>query len=215
MRKLSSTPIGFWAWRARLEPDQAEDFDIAMRQVRRMETTVNHFLSFARPQEPQPSEIQFGRLVDEALVVVQPRANQQEVEIARHIQPALPRVQGDPRQLGEVLVNLFVNALDAMPQGGRLSIRVTPDRLGTWEAARPAVRIDVADTGPGIPEAVRQRLFEPFVTTKASGSGLGLAIAQTTIERHGGTIQVDSLPGRGTTFSILLPANEAPESDHG
>ncbi len=110
-----------------LAPDQAEDFDVAMRQVRRMEATINHFLSFARPQEPCLAEISFAKLVDDALLVVQPRANQQEVEIEKHVAAGLPRVEGDARQLGEVLVNLLVNALEVMPDGGRLAIRVAPE----------------------------------------------------------------------------------------
>jgi len=198
-----------------LATEQAEDFAVAMQQVRRMENTIQHFLSFARPQEPCLVEVQFAKLIEDALVVVQPRANQQEVQIEKHVAAALPCVQGDARQLGEVLVNLLVNALDAMPQGGRLSIRVTADTLASGQTTRPAVRIDVADTGPGIPEALRDRLFEPFITTKASGSGLGLAIAQSTVERHGGTIRVQSQPGQGATFSILLPASEAPKNNDG
>lgn len=198
-----------------LQQEQAEDFAVAVQQVRRMENTIQHFLSFARPQEPSRVEIHFAKLIEDALVVVLPRANQQEVQIEKHIATALPRVQGDARQLGEVLVNLLVNALDAMPRGGRLAIRVSAHPLPSGDTARPAVRIEVTDTGPGIPEALGERLFEPFVTTKASGSGLGLAIAHSTVERHGGTIEVRSQPGQGATFSILLPASDPARSNDG
>jgi signal transduction histidine kinase len=189
-----------------LPPDQAEDFAIAMRQVRRMEATINHFLDFARPQERCPTDVDFARLVDDALLVVQPRANHQEVEIVKSIAAGLPRVKGDGRQLGEALVNLLVNALEVMPNGGRLSISVGADAAQTVEAGH-GVRIEVADTGPGVKAADRERLFEPFFTTKASGSGLGLAIVRQTVDRHGGTVAVRSEPGTGTTFSISLPAD--------
>ncbi len=191
-----------------LSADQAEDFDVAMRQVRRMEATINHFLSFARPQEPSRVEVDFGRLVDDALVVVQPRANQQEVEIERAIASAMPKVEGDVRQLGEAVVNLLVNALEVMPDGGRLSIRVAPDSPPPGAIGSRWVRIDVADTGPGISETARERLFEPFFTTKATGSGLGLAIVQGTVDRHGGTISVESAPRAGACFSIRLPVTD-------
>lgn len=188
-----------------LSPDQAEDFDVAMRQVRRMEATINHFLNFARPQEPFLAEVNFEKLVDDALLVVKPRANQQEVEVVRAVGADLPKVEGDVRQLGEALVNLLVNALEVMPDGGRLSICVAAEPAPADDSSQPRVRIEVSDTGPGIREGDLERLFEPFFTTKATGSGLGLAIVHGTVERHGGTIEVQSKPGVGTRFVIRLP----------
>jgi signal transduction histidine kinase len=190
-----------------ITPDQSEDYQIAMRQVARIETTINHFLNFARPQEPVLMDVDFVKLVHDALEVVQPRANQQEVEIDKRVEPALPQVQGDMRQLGDVLVNLLVNALEAMPDGGRLTIAVVPETADPAAAAR--VRIDVSDTGPGISEKDLPRLFEPFFTTKAAGSGLGLAIIHGIVERHGGSVHVDSRPDFGTTFSVRLPTVDA------
>jgi signal transduction histidine kinase len=189
-----------------VSPDQSEDYRIAMRQVARIEATINHFLNFARPQAPVLVEIDFARLVDDALEVVQPRANQQEVEVERRIEPCLAKVRGDVRQLGEVLVNLFVNALEAMPDGGRLTIAVAAEPHASW------VRIDVADAGPGIPQEDLDRLFEPFYTTKAAGSGLGLAITSGIVDRHGGSIHVESRLGHGTTFSVRLPTADAPRT---
>ncbi len=195
-----------------VSPEQSEDYRVAMRQVARIEATINHFLNFARPQAPVLVDVDFVRLLDEALEVVQPRANQQEVEVERRIEPSLPTVRGDLRQLGEVLVNLFVNALEAMPDGGRLTIAVATEPDPT-RADR--VRIDVSDTGPGIAQEDLDRLFEPFYTTKAAGSGLGLAITGGIVERHGGSLHVESRLGRGTTFSVRLPTADAPRtSEH-
>jgi signal transduction histidine kinase len=111
--------------------------------------------------------------------------------------------------LGEALVNLTVNALEAMPDGGELTISVESEATGA-DSAQPAwLRIDVSDTGTGIRDEDLQRLFEPFFTTKATGSGLGLTILRGTIERHGGSVNVDSRVGAGTTFSLRLPAFSA------
>jgi signal transduction histidine kinase len=190
-----------------LPPDQVEDLAIALRQGQRMEATINQFLDFARPRDPCPTDVDFAKLVDDALLVVQPRANHQEVEITESVAADLPHVKGDGRQLGEALVNLLVNALEVMPDGGRLTIAVGPDGVQSSGAGQ-GVRIDVTDTGPGVQPADLHRLFEPFFTTKASGSGLGLAIVRQTVQRHGGTVSVRSKPGAGTTFSMSLPAGD-------
>jgi signal transduction histidine kinase len=210
---LASLKLFLQSFREEMElaPEQAEDFDVAMRQVRRIESTINHFLNFARPQEPVLAAVDFPRLVEDALLVVRPKANHQEVELVHAIAPDLPEVEGDSRLLGEVLVNLLVNALEVMPHGGRIAIDVSPDGEADGESrACRGVRMDVSDTGPGIRESDLERLFEPFFTTKATGSGLGLAIVRGTVERHGGSVKVRTKPGAGTTFCIRLPSRSLP-----
>ena len=182
-----------------------EDFDMAMRQVVRIESTINHFLNFARPQEPVMAEVDIPKIVEDALMVVRPRAAHQGVEIQTSIASDLPRVEGDMRQLGEALVNLLVNALEEMPQGGNLRITVESHGGSSETLLQDAVRIDVSDNGPGIKPENIDLLFEPFFTTKASGSGLGLSIVQGTVQLHGGCIRVRTEIGSGTTFSIFLP----------
>ena len=192
-----------------ISPEFSEDFEIAMRQVERIAATINHFLNFARPQEPVLTDVDFRRLVDDALVVVQPRANHQGVEIEVGIGRQLPRVRGDMRQLGEALVNLLLNALEEMSEGGRLRITVEPETNEVDGKVSVWVRIDVTDSGPGIKEADLDKLFEPFFTTKAAGSGLGLTVLRGTVQRHNGIVRVRTAPERGTTFSIFLPAATA------
>jgi two-component system, NtrC family, sensor kinase len=192
-----------------ISPEQSEDYQIAMRQVTRIENTINHFLDFARPQEPVFADLDFVQLVNDVLEVIQPRASQEEVEIRESIAPDLPRVQGDARQMGEVLVNLLVNSLDAMPDGGRLTISIAAEATQPGSIGPTWVRMDVSDTGSGIQEEDLDRLFEPFFTTKAAGSGLGLAIIKGTIERHSGTVHVNTRLGAGTTFSIRVPVAPA------
>jgi signal transduction histidine kinase len=111
-------------------------------------------------------------------------------------------------------MNLAVNALEAMPLGGRLQITVVAAPSDPATTGTPGVRIDVADDGQGISEQDRGLVFEPFFTTKAAGSGLGLAIVRGTIERHGGSVRLQPATGPGTTFSLFLPATANPDN-HG
>ncbi len=191
-----------------ISPEFSEDFRIALQQVERIENTVNHFLNYVRPQEPVLTKLDFPKLIHDALSVVRPRANHQKVDIALTLSSPLPTVLGDQNQLGDALINLLVNALDAMPDGGSLKLAVESATTYQNGKSRNGVRLDVIDNGPGIAEPDLEKLFEPFFTTKASGSGLGLSIVQNTVQRHGGTVSVNTQPDRGTTFSLFLPAPE-------
>jgi len=128
-----------------------------------------------------------------------------DIEVVRRLDSSLPPVSADPNLLHQALLNILVNARQAMPHGGRLTIetRTLPGN------GRP-VQIRIADTGVGIPEDQLGRIFQPFFTTKAQGTGLGLAITARVVEEHGGRITVESVVGKGTTFTIALPT--APQS---
>ena len=117
----------------------------------------------------------------------------------------LPRVSADPQQLEQVLVNLYLNAMDAMPDGGKLSVEA---RISKSDDAASTVLITVSDTGFGIAEADLPRIFQPFFTAKKKrGLGLGLPLCERIVKNHGGKIEVESQPGEGTTFKIYLPLN--------
>jgi signal transduction histidine kinase len=189
-----------------ISPEYEEDFYIAMNQIKRIEATINRFLDFAKPQDPIFSLVDVGLLIEEALLVVRPKANQQETVVTVSINNDLSEVEGDKKQLGEVMVNLMVNGLEAMASRGELDISACMDQFEVAGRFRRCVRIDVSDTGPGIDAENLSRLFDPFFTTKASGTGLGLSIVQSTVGRHGGGINVESNIGKGTTFSVFLPA---------
>lgn len=186
-----------------ISSEYEEDFQVAMNQIRRIEATINRFLDFAKPQEPIFSLVDIGSLIEEALLVVRPKANQQETKVTVTIENTLPKIRGDRKQLGEVLVNLMVNALEAMTSRGTLHVAAREGRLN----GRRCIRIDVSDTGLGISKKDVSRIFDPFFTTKASGTGLGLSIVQSTVSRHEGEVSVKSNDGQGTTFSIFLPAS--------
>ncbi|MCE5334790.1 MAG: HAMP domain-containing protein [Desulfobacteraceae bacterium] len=196
-----------------ISPECKEDFRIAKGQIRRMEATINRFLDFARPQEPVFTDLNIRELIEEALLVMMPKARQQETIVNTRLDSLIPTVRGDRKQLGEAFLNLMVNGLEALGNGGEISVLVRKiDANG--DDRREFIRVDVADTGPGIEDKNLARLFDPFFTTKPTGSGLGLAIVGSTIQRHGGSVHVESSIGKGAVFSVFLPVS-AEQVDNG
>ncbi len=191
-----------------ISPEDEEDFQIAMKQISRIEATINRFLDFTKPQDLVFSEISLAELVEDVLIMVRPMIKRQECTLDINMDEALPPIHGDRKLLAEALVNLFVNALEAMECPGLLSITVVKDNFAISDGTTvPCLRIDISDTGHGITEEQIDNLFEPFFTTKASGTGLGLPLVFNTIQNHGGVIRVKSRVQHGTTFSIYLPLN--------
>jgi len=168
-------------------------------EIRRMERSLQTFLDFARPPKLQRTALDLGPLAEHAVSLVRGRAAKQGVEV-RLARPAGPVVAAaDADQLRQVLVNLVLNALDAMPHGGRLDIRLVGPEHG-------AVELSVLDTGPGVAPAIRPRLFEPFVSDKETGLGLGLNVSKRIVEDHGGTLRAFNRPEGGAWFVVKLPA---------
>jgi PAS domain S-box-containing protein len=170
--------------------------------------TVRRIQTFARLRpEERFVPLNVNQVVEDALAIIKPRWEEKIAHDQRPLQKKLTLearrvIQGRPAALTEVMTNLILNALDAMPDGGTLAITTRDNRDG--------VVLTVADTGVGMPEAVRRRIFEPFFSTKGEkGSGLGLSMAYSIVQRHGGDIRVDSEPGRGTTFTLTLPETQA------
>ncbi|MBL8799332.1 MAG: histidine kinase [Planctomycetia bacterium] len=185
---------------ANAKPLTAEDLHILHEEAGRMECTVQAFLNFARLPTPRRECCDLGQIIAQAVELIRPRAQQQGVAVAVRSQAALAWV--DRGQLGTVLVNLLLNALDAMPAGGRLEVLLEP-RAGGFEIA-------VADTGPGLPTEVADRLFTPFLTTKPTGTGLGLSISRRIVEEHEGQLTARNRAEGGACFTISLPAGAAP-----
>jgi signal transduction histidine kinase len=180
------------------KPLSTEDLEVIQRELGRLEQTVQHFLDFARPPAPQRSRTDLREVIGQAVDLVRARLNQQAVSLDTRLPHRPLWANIDRNQLGTVLVNLFINALDAMPKGGRLEVRLEDDpALG--------VRLQVADTGPGIPPAMAGRLFTPFASSKPTGTGLGLSISRRIIEEHDGAISAANEPQGGACFTIRLP----------
>ena len=171
--------------------------------------TVRRIQKFARlrPDEPFVS-VELNQVIQDAVAITRPRWEERvakggvPLRLDLRLAP-LPDVMGRPSELNEVVTNLILNAIDAMPQGGTLGIYTRPE-------GDEHVVLTVADTGIGMPEHVRKRIFDPFFTTKGEGgTGLGLSVSYSIIQRHGGEIRVESEPGRGTTFTVVLPVGTA------
>lgn len=190
-----------------ISPEDEEDFQIAMKQIDRIEATINRFLDFTKPQALVFSEISLAALTEDVLIMVRPMIKRQGCSLDVRMEASLPPIHGDRKLLAEALVNLFVNSLEAMDAGGSLAITVSGDFFALNEGPVSCLRIDISDTGCGIAEEQIDNLFEPFFTTKASGTGLGLPLVFNTIQNHGGVIRVKSRVRQGTTFSIYLPVN--------
>ncbi len=197
-----------------ISPEYEEDFNIAMNQIGRIESTINRFLDFAKPQELQFSEIELKPFLNELLVMVRPQVNRQECVLTVDMAEYLPVISGDRRLLAEAMINLLVNALDAMPECGALTVTAMQDIFAVTGRDIPCVRIDIGDTGHGIADDQMDNIFKPFFTTKATGTGLGLPLVLNTIRNHGGVLQVKSVIDQGTVFSIFLPLSaDAPLDD--
>ncbi len=172
-------------------------------QIERITKVMNQLLAFARRRTPERRIVDLGAIVDETLDIFQDRITHSRITVEKAIEADVPAISADRDQLIQVLINLVVNSLHAMPEGGRL--RLSLDREDSH------VRLGVSDTGHGMPEEIRSKIFEPFFTTKdfGKGTGLGLTVVKGIVEEHGGTIAVESVVGKGTTFWIQLPVDEA------
>jgi signal transduction histidine kinase len=179
-------------------PEAAEEIKVIGEEVERLDRVVRTFLDFTRPVEMAQKELDLAEIARDVAALVQPDAARRCVSVQFSSRPECVPLWGDPDLLRQALMNLAVNALDAMPQGGSLSFDV--------ELRARDAQLTVADTGAGIPETQRDKIFQLYFTTKQNGSGLGLAMVYRAVQLHGGSIEVDSEPGRGTRFRIMLPA---------
>jgi signal transduction histidine kinase len=189
----------------KLSENQKEDFDVISQEIRHIDNIVQNFLEFSRPPRLKMQQISPSVVVDMAIQLLEHRLKSYDVTVNVVRDQLLPEIQADPEQLKEVLVNLVVNACEAMEKKGG-SIVIREERLGS----RPIIRL--SDDGPGIPESIQEKVFQPFFTTKESGTGLGLSIASRIIEEHAGKLEVTSKEGEGTAFIITLPVPDASPS---
>ena len=182
-------------------------------------TLVARLMQYGSVQDTELRPVQINEVVSSALELARPLIRS-PVRVKTEMSHALPAVQGNSSRLEQVLVNLILNALDAMPEGGNLTLstKLVSSVTGPGiknERQTQSVLVTVADTGIGIPENIRRSIFDPFFTTKTTGKGhgLGLSSAQAIVRQHGGQIEVHSAPGAGTTFTIRLPAKNGAASD--
>ena len=184
---------------------QTEDFAVISDEIRHVDTIVQNFLEFSRPPKLKMLRVSPSAVVDAALQLLEHRLKSYEATIHLVRQGMLPEIDADAEQLKEVLVNLVVNACEAMGHNGNLTIE---EEEAYSQALGRAAVIRIRDDGPGIPESIQEKVLQPFYTTKEEGTGLGLSIAVRIVEEHGGWLDLTSVEGQGTVFIITLPIKE-------
>lgn len=188
-----------------LTTETREDLEVIGEEIDFIDTILKNFLEFSRPPKLKPQPVSPSAVVDQALQLLRHKVDSMRIDVTVNRETPLQLVLGDPDQLKEVLVNLIINAMEAMGEGGSITI---DEEEGVIEPYGRVDIIRVTDTGPGLPPNVQAKLFEPFTSTKEDGTGLGLAISKRIVEEHGGWLHATSEPGRGATFVIGLPRME-------
>ena len=185
-----------------LEGDDRRLLEVVYSESQRLAGIITDFLKYAGPRPMQQSPQQLTEILDDLLLLLsQDQRAGDRVSIEREYEEELPLVNADAVQIRDAVWNLLVNAVESMTNGGSLHVRVRH----VSEADPPSVEIAIRDTGKGISEEEQQKVFDPFQTSKAEGTGLGLALVQRIVDNHGGSIDFDSVPGRGSTFRLSLP----------
>lgn len=181
------------------EDPRKEDVQVIVNETIRCREIVKRLLDFSRQTKPQKKQTDVNTLIDNIILLVRNQTSFRNIQIEKMLDEKLPLIMADPDQIQQVFINLILNAADVMPKGGNLILetKVIP--------IKDFIEIRITDTGTGIPEELRTRIFDPFFTTKENGTGLGLALSYGIVEQHGGTINLESKIGKGTTFIIHLP----------
>ncbi len=190
------------------EAQRRSYLELAEQEVKRLVQIVMRMLDFYRPANNALQLINVNRCVSDALTLAHKKLQHAHIEVISRLSSDIPPVRGVANQLVQVFLNLIINAIEAMPDGGTLWVG------SAYQADTGQVVIAFRDSGPGIPPEVRAHLFEPFHTTKPTGTGLGLTVSYGIIERHQGTIEVESPPGGGATFIVKLPRATEEEAQH-
>ncbi len=189
----------------RLPDSSARPVGICLREIERLDQVVGGALRLGRDRSLRQAPCSVHQIVGDALEVIRPQLERQQVVLETALRARSDRVKGDPGSLKAVFLNLFLNAVEAMPEGGTLA--VSSDAAPAGAAAGETIRVRVTDTGTGVPAPARERIFEPFYSTKPRGTGFGLPVALRTVEEHGGRLRLagDSAAGRGASFLVELP----------
>jgi signal transduction histidine kinase len=203
------------------EASREKDLRVIESEIQRVNKIIKQFLDFARPREPALEPTDILEVLQQTANLLSYEMEAQEISLQRSFPPELPRVLADKEQMMQVFLNLMLNAIQAMPQGGELCIAARLPGDGPQPAKEKRlmgkggrgnfVEISIADTGVGIPEEIKGKLFEPFFSTKEEGIGLGLSIAQRIVEQHGGRIRAESISRKGATFFVELPVSTGSE----
>jgi two-component system sensor histidine kinase HydH len=189
--------------RYRDNPDDQKTSEIMIQEVDRLNRVITQLLEFARPPAIQKKRASLQSLIQRSLKMIESQTSAKGIQVLSDLPSNIQGVDLDPDGINQVLLNLYLNAIEAMERGGTLTVSLSKREGSPW------VKLTVSDTGTGISEEDLEHVFDPYFTTKQTGTGLGLAIVHKIIEAHRGEVRVESEVGRGTTISVLLPAAEA------
>ncbi len=186
----------------KLPEELKEDLQVIIDETQRCAKIVKGLLEFSRASVPQKKEVNLNELIESVTFILQQQSSFFNIELIKELDPNIPKLYADPNQLSQVLMNIIINASHATPEGGRITIKTGIDQ------EEDSVFAEISDTGCGISEENLSRIFDPFFTTKSQGTGLGLAVSYGIVKNHGGSLDVWSEVGKGTTFIIHLPISE-------
>jgi signal transduction histidine kinase len=190
-------------WKATADADRREEIEQCIAGTKRISSTIRGLINYARPGPLQLTKIHIGRLLEDTLSFLRHQPMFRAIKLETDIANDLPAITADANQLSQILMNLLLNAAEAMPEGGGIAIDAHKIKF------TESVEISVSDTGCGIPADILPHVLEPFFTTKrGKGTGLGLSISQAYARSHGGDIRIESIPGRGTTVRVVLPIRQ-------
>ncbi|MEW6374953.1 MAG: ATP-binding protein [Thermodesulfobacteriota bacterium] len=188
-----------------------------LKQIQRLDGTIKNLLRFAKPEKPNLAPNDLNEIIETVMFLVSQQAKKQNIQIHLDLKKDLPKVMIDPQQVQQAILNVVLNAAEAMPSGGTLTFSskeiVTTDP--SKKEKKPYASLIISDTGTGMSEGVMAQIFNPFYTTKPAGTGLGLSITQRIIEQHNGRIDIKSEVGKGTSFTIDLPTSPSPHRGGG
>lgn len=203
---LTAIRAALFTQQRRFRPDSPEHADVKVveREILRLERIVNDFLQFARPGDPAPEPIYADLLLQETRQFFSPQLARNNIAIQLDPSP-VRQVHVDPAQIKQVLINLVQNAAESIGRDGTITLRARAERRQLASGTQSTVVLEVADTGKGMTPETQKRLFDPFYTTKQNGTGLGLSIALRIVEKHGGVIEYQTQPRRGSVFGVILP----------
>ena len=219
------TPLNIIGGRAEMAKRRLEDkegaeknLDIIIQQTERITRIIQQLLGFARKKKPEQKALKINPLLETTLDFLEPQIQKQRVSVLRDLRDKLPSVLGDPDQLQQVFLNLILNAIQSMPNGGRLRLSTSSKSIqkeGFENSQREYVEVSIEDTGVGMEREIVENIFHPFFTTKETekGTGLGLTVSQGIVQDHEGWIEVESEVGKGSLFRVYLPSLGEMESE--
>ncbi|EPZ2455205.1 two-component system sensor histidine kinase AtoS [Citrobacter youngae] len=181
-------------------PEHQEYLSVVLNEIDSINKVIQQLLDFSRPRQSQWQQVQLNALIEETLILVQTAGLQARITFTTELDTSLPAIVADRELLKQVILNILINAVQAIAARGEIRIR-------TWQYSASQQAVMIEDNGNGIDIAIQKKIFDPFFTTKASGTGLGLALSQRIINAHQGDIHVTSMPGCGATFTLILPLN--------